>query len=960
MKNLRVPALLTVVAVLFFAAAAAAQGPQKPLTHDVYDSWKSISSSEISPDGAWVLYIEAPQDGDGRLIVTHPETGKIYEQLIGYTGEGTDAERAARPAFSYDSRYAVFMISPDKEAVDASKKDKKKKKLYKQLGIMDLADGSITVIDSVKSFSLPDEAGGWLAYLKEAVEKPKNGNGKDKEAEEAVEKKEEKKKEEIPEKSEEEKKQEEKRKKREDDRKEGTRLVLRNLDSGVETLQECVTSYRFTKNGNHLFSIVLTKDTLKTDGIFDLTPGESVAKPLLTGKGDYKQWAMNEDETMLSFVTNRDDYDADEPTFNLYGLKVGDDEAELWVSHTTTRGFPQGLSVSDKEGLSFSDDGSVVMFSIKDIPDVKDDEEDDAEKAKFDLWHWQDPYPQPQQKLMAKRMRDNGWEAVYHIKRKKFVQLGGEDLPDLSLNRHGTVAFANNEWPYAKMASYFGSFNDVWAVNTKTGERTLVKKKLFGGARLSPNGMYVVWFEGRDWFIHDLKSGKTRNVTQGLGVRFDQEDHDRPEPASPYGMAGWTDGDKAVLFYDRYDIWEISPDGKTRRMITEGYGRKNDLSFRYVNLDRDKYTVDPKAPMLLSTTNEETMDSGFYRDMVTGSAPPQKLIMADKGYGRVRKADEADEYLFTRQAFDEYPDLWISDVDFTAPERITDLGSQMDPYIWGHAELIDFESSDGKPLKGIFIKPDNFDPAKKYPLMVYIYETLHQGLHRYRNPSPGSSINPSYYVSNGYLLWMPDIEYGTGYPGQDALKCVLPGIQLLVNRGFVDEDAIGIQGHSWGGYQIAYMITQTNIFAAVEAGAPVSNMTSAYGGIRWGSGMVREFQYEKTQSRLGASLWEVPFRYIENSPLFWADKVETPIMMMHNDKDGAVPWYQGIEYMMALRRLGKEAYMFNYNGEDHGLRKRVNQKDWTIRLAEFFDHYLKGAPMPDWMQHGIKAWEQEE
>jgi len=257
------------------------------------------------------------------------------------------------------------------------------------------------------------------------------------------------------------------------------------------------------------------------------------------------------------------------------------------------------------------------------------------------------------------------------------------------------------------------------------------------------------------------------------------------------------------------------------------------------------------------------------------------------------------------------------------------------------------------------IKPDNFSSEKKYPLMVYIYETLHQGLHRFQDPSPGTTINNPYYVSNGYILWMPDIEYGTGYPGRDALKCVLPGIHMLIREGYIDPKAIGIAGHSWGGYQIAYMVTQTDIFAAAESGAPVSNMVSAYNGIRWGSGMVRQFQYERTQSRLGASLWEVPLRYIENSPIFWADKVQTPILILHNDEDGAVPWYQGIEYIMALRRLKKEAYMFNYIGEGHGIskRKRVNQKDWTQRMAEFFDYHLKGKPAPNWMKEGILAWE---
>jgi dipeptidyl aminopeptidase/acylaminoacyl peptidase len=353
------------------------------------------------------------------------------------------------------------------------------------------------------------------------------------------------------------------------------------------------------------------------------------------------------------------------------------------------------------------------------------------------------------------------------------------------------------------------------------------------------------------------------------------------------------------------------------------------------------------------------MAEGFYTDRVLGDTPPRRLLTAEKSFRFYRKAEEADALLFSRSAFDEYPDLWLSARDFENPRRLTRLGDQMKPFIWGKAELRNFWSSDGKPLKGILVRPDNFDPAKQYPLMVYIYETLHQGLHSYRHPAPGTSINYPYYVSNGYVLWMPDIEYGTGYPGRDALKCVLPGIHMLIQEGWIDPQAIGIQGHSWGGYQISYMVTQTDLFAAANGGAPVSNMISAYGGIRWGSGMVRQFQYEHTQSRLGGSLWEVPLRYIENSPIFWVDKIQTPLMYMHNDQDGAVPWYQGIEFIMALRRLGKEAYMFNYVGEDHGLRKRVNQVDWTIRMAEFFDHHLKGAPMPDWMKNGILAWDKE-
>jgi dipeptidyl aminopeptidase/acylaminoacyl peptidase len=323
------------------------------------------------------------------------------------------------------------------------------------------------------------------------------------------------------------------------------------------------------------------------------------------------------------------------------------------------------------------------------------------------------------------------------------------------------------------------------------------------------------------------------------------------------------------------------------------------------------------------------------------------------------KAKDADVYLLTASTFNEFPDLLVAGPSFNNLRKVSDANPQKAGLLWGSAELVRYENTDGVELSGMLVKPENFDPGKKYPLLVYIYETLSQNLNRFVDPRPSHSINASFYASNGYLVLMPDIVYSIGYPGQSALKCVLPAIQAVVDKGFVDEKAIGIQGHSWGGYQIAYMITQTNRFRAASAGAPVANMTSAYSGVRWGSGLPRQFQYEHTQSRIGGSLWEKPQLFLENSPVFRAERIQTPLLMIHNDNDDAVPWYQGIEYFLALRRLGKEVYMFNYNGEPHGLRKRQNQKDYTMRLQQFFDHFLKGAPEPDWMVKGIPYLQRE-
>ena len=351
--------------------------------------------------------------------------------------------------------------------------------------------------------------------------------------------------------------------------------------------------------------------------------------------------------------------------------------------------------------------------------------------------------------------------------------------------------------------------------------------------------------------------------------------------------------------------------------------------------------------------DDATKGAGFYRVSLGSAAPPEKIIMMNKLMSGLRKAKDAEVYLFTIQTFAEFPNLWTSGPGFWDMKKVSDANPQQSEYVWGRSELIKYLNADGKWLDAILTKPDNFDPDKKYPLMVYIYEKLADGLHRFSNPGPGTSINPARYVSNGYILLQPDIVYETGYPGSDALKCVLPAVQTVVGMGFIDPKRIGIQGHSWGGYQITYMITQTDLFAAVEAGASVVNMTSAYGGIRWGSGMVREFQYEKTQSRIGATLFNRALQFIESSPVFWAERIKTPYLTIHNDEDDAVPWYQGIEFITAMRRLGKEAYMFNFNTEKHGLRQRENQKYWTIHLDEFFDHFLLGKPRPEWMDKGV-------
>jgi dipeptidyl aminopeptidase/acylaminoacyl peptidase len=424
-----------------------------------------------------------------------------------------------------------------------------------------------------------------------------------------------------------------------------------------------------------------------------------------------------------------------------------------------------------------------------------------------------------------------------------------------------------------------------------------------------------------------------------------------------------------MLVYDRFDIWEIDPTGaRPAVVVTDSAGRKNAIQFRLAEgggggrggrgggrggaAAGDERGIDPAEPLLLRATNTETMATGFYRDQLGVKRDPEKVVMSDVAYGTPVKAANADEYMLTKSTFADFPNLWVGP-SVTNLTKISDANPQQKDYNWGNVELVHWTSSDGIPLKGLLFKPENFDPKKKYPMITYFYEINSNTLNSYVPPNGRNSINYTHYVSNGYLVFVPDIVYETGYPGPSAVKAVVPGVEMLLARGYVDPKGLGIQGHSWGGYQTAYIITQSHLFSAAMAGAPVANMTSAYGGIRWGSGINRSTQYEGGQSRIGKPLIEAPDLYIKNSPLFWLDRVTTPLFILADDMDDAVPWYQGIELFVGMRRLGKEVYMIDYNNDLHSPQSRANQRDIAMRMQQFFDTKLKGAPAPDWMVHGI-------
>ena len=918
------------------ASTAIAQSAKRPLDHDVYDSWKSIVDRRLSDDGGWMLYALEPQDGDAELFV-HALAGAARYQV--------PRGRGAR--FSDDYAWVVFLIKPELAKTREAKLDDKKpdQQPKDSLGILNLSTGEITRIERVKSFELPEDSGGWVAYLLAKELKADTATAEAKE-----EKKEEQ--EETPEEAEDEKEKK--------DKKDGTTLVLRNLATGEERRFEKVVEYAFSEDGARLAYVVSSEDG-EGDGVYVVNTSDGVSAAALAGKGNYKTVTFSEAGLPLAFLSNRDDYEADQPAFSVY-LWSGSGEATSVAAQGAT-GVPDGWWVSEHGDLEFSENGRRLFFGTAPRPEPEPEEKTpEWEEVKVDIWNWRDPLLQPMQLVNRDRELKRTYQAVVHLRGGRIVQLADQEMPNVDLleGGDGDVALGASNMPYRQRLSWdWPRYNDYYVVDVETGARRKLLEGLQGSAELSPEGKYLTWWDGGElaWFAMPADSGEPVNLNAAIPHRVDNELHDWPMLPSSYGDAGWTEGDRSFLIYDRHDIWATDPTGRRApRNLTDGVGRERNLQFRYLRLDPEEEAIGTDAPMLLRVFDRNSKASGYARDRVDGDGPPEFLVMGDHSYSTPRKAEDADVVMFTRSRFDEYPDLWTSDLSFDDMRKISNAGAQMEGYAWGTAELVHWRSVDGIPLDGVLYKPDDFDPSKKYPMMVYFYEKMSDRLHSFRSPGPGSSsISVAFYVSRGYVVFIPDIHYQVGYPGEIALDCVVPGVLHVLEQGFIDPQRVGVQGHSWGGYQIAYMITQTDIFAAAEAGAPVSNMTSAYGGIRWGSGMSRMFQYEKSQSRIGGTLWEARPRYITNSPLFWADKVNTPVLMLHNDDDGAVPWYQGIEFFVALRRLGKPTWLLNYNGEPHGLRKHQNRKDWQVRLQQFFDYYLLDAPAPVWLVEGVPA-----
>jgi len=894
---------------------------KKIFTFEDAMKFKSLSNPKISNDGKFISYQTTPDRGDGEAIIQYADdTTKII------------IPRGSNLVFSEDSRWAAATLLP--KAIDLANAKSSNDTPKNGLAIVRILTNRITEIESVKNFQFTNDSK-WLIYQKYEDNDVKSEKLKKKKI--------------------------------------GSKLVIRHLVSGTEIPVDYVNEYLIDSLSNYIFYAVSSPDG-KRDGIYKRRLTDEYIPEIAINNNEntfFSNLAWNYNTGNLAYVKYklRKEGEPDNGEIFMWEEKQPE-QKKIALSENN---IEKGWYIPPINNLKWTDDGSKLFFGLKPLSEkdtisFEDKKFSDSTFFNIDsilfnsddqIWHWNDNKIGSHQKKWWNDNKNRTFTSIYDIKKGKYIRLANDTINDIPYTDNSKFALGYSDIKYGKLATYDGFYTDLYLINLENGETTLIDEKLQERASISPKGSYSLFFKNKNWFIVNNELKKIDNLTERIPVPFYDVENDIPQEPSSYAIAGWFASENYVFINEQYDIYKFftSQPGSFVN-ATATFGRKYKIQFRIANVDKDKKYFNDKDTLFMH---------GYYDDLrirhifllETHIAGGINLNYKDpsedyerKIYTIVGKAKSADKIIYRRESFEEFPDLWYSDIFIDTVKKISNVNPQIKDFIWGTTEPYQWVTQLGDTVKGYLIKPDNYNPKKKYPVLVYFYERFADQTYRFYQPRINHRPIYQTYLGTGYLVFVPDVIYKTGRPGQDAYDCIVSGLNMLIEKGVIDKDKIVIQGHSWGGYQTAYLAATTNIFRAAAAGAPVGNMTSAYSQIRTESGLARQFQYEKYQSRIGGNLWDSLANYINNSPVFQLPKGGSPLLILHGNVDEAVPFAQGVELYLAYRRLGKPCVLIEYNNEPHHPRKYENKLDWQIKMKEWFDYYVFGEPKPDWIIKG--------
>lgn len=914
------------VAFLLFAALVAPALAQKPLTVDDYAQWQRLSGGELSPSGAHVAYGISLVEGDGWLVV----------RRVGAVDPGKRLDLGSAPRFSGDGRWLAYTIGI-KES-ERKKLEKAKKPVQADLGLVDLTDMEVDTVKSVQS-AVFHEDGRWLAMRPYPPEGAKGAGD----------------------------------------------LVVRDLATGEDMAYGNVSEFAFSEH-HPLLALVVAPQAEAGHGVHLVDLSRGTVRVLESGRSKFTGLRWNEDGNALAFLEEYEDKGYEEKNHVAYAWT---DVAVRPTRHAfdprEQTGVPDGLRIAAEGGISFSKNGPVAFLGLKertakdepaatvatdstrtdsttvapsdstsaaDRP-AKAKKDEDLDPPGVDVWHWKDDRLQAEQQVRAAQDRRFTWTAAWHYDGGLLVRLADPELRTVQPTGSALWAVGFDSRPYEP--TFREEWRDVYAVELATGARTKILERI-ESVSTSPDGRYALYFRGGNWFTYDFTTRRTANLTASTGARFDDftQVYGREEHR-PFGSGMWAAGDAWVLLYDQYDVWRARPDGsKTERLSAGAVDR---IRHRQQRFDFTKDAVEPDETVFFSLYGDRTKDSGCAR-MRPGKAL-ETLVYEPRMVQCTGRAEDAEAYLYTTQKADESMNLHVASFDGSAPWQASDTNPQQKDFLWAGSELITYQRVGGDTLQARLLYPAGYEPGKQYPMIVYIYELLSQGLHSYTLPSRSSAYNARRFSAEGYFVLEPDITYRLRDPGLSAVESIVPAVEKVLATGRVDRDRIGLTGHSWGAYQTTFVITQTDLFKAAVAGAPLTNLESMSLSVYWNSGSPDSQIFEVSQGRFPEPFWQDAESFRRNSPIHNMLNARTPLLVAFGDKDGAVEFNQGIELYNTMRRMEKPFVLLVYEGENHGLAKKENQVDYATRTHAWFDHYLRGAEPATWITEGLPFLEKE-
>ncbi len=927
---------LTVLAVLLVTPSAFSQDQLPPVQWSDVADWKYISpgSPAISDNGEWFAYWSRPNKGDGELVLQHltEDIEKVWP-----VGEVSGNPNTSI-VFNASGTHLAFVKFPTEDQKERASRDNQPRNT---LVLVDLVSFDEVTFENLRSFSFGGKQHpGWLAIQ---LATPQRDRGNEAGS--------------------------------------GTDMLLYDIEHAATYNIGNVSMYAFNESGDWL-AYVVDAHGQAGNGIFfrDMNKGTTIAAE--TDKTSYRSMRWHSDVDGLTALKEVEHEDWEDDLFHIVAFRNFDGVPEKIVyDPLDDPAFPEGMAISPNRAPAWSEDLSMLQFGIhpaemKEVEAERDTTEtrgrgegrggsqNDDDLPEVVIWHWKDARLQSIQQQRERGDQNINFLSLYHVDDHQFVQLADEDIRTVMIYPEGKYAIGHDVTPYEFESGLTGvGRRDLYKIDIYTGERQMILEdwQTAGGTPPSPDGNLMLFYQEGHYHVYDLTTDEVTNLTIDLPTSFINQLSDINVDYPPTPSWGWTNDSRYVLLRDNHDVWKVRYDGSEAENITV-YGAANDWVYQFrMSLDPDERGIDLSEPMYMRLMDNQTKRAGIAR-LTQGDAAPEILLFDDAVFSNISRAKDAEVYFFMRQTPQKAPNVFVSfRDDLSHARQITDVYPEQDAFAWSAGQkLLTFVSDKGDTLQAALYLPAGYEEGESYPTVVYIYERLTQGLNAYSRPSfPGGGYNRTMYTSNGYAVLAPDIAYQLNDPGMSAVWCVLPALDVAIETGIVDPDNVAIHGHSWGGYQTSFLITQTNRFKAAVAGAPLTNMISMYSLIYWNTGSTNQTIFETSQGRLTTGYWDNMDAYQRNSPVYFAQHVETPLLLMHNDKDGAVDFTQGVEYYNTLRRLEKPVIMLQYVGENHGLRQRPNQIDYATRMMEFIDHYLKRVEAPEWLEKGVPHLEKE-